>query len=115
PRRRGVIAVEELRADQNGHQALLDARIETAALAAPGVEGQRALQILTRDRSPECLFGDARKDPARAGKLFGRAVRVAHEDALAAGGLADALRNQRPLDLDILDARPGRVAVHVVG
>src|SRR6185312_9049851 len=115
PRWRRVVAVKKLRADQDGHQAFLNARIEPAALAALGVERERALQILARDRSPKGLFGDARKNLARARKLFRRTVRIAYEDALAAGRLADTFRHQRPLDLDVLDARTRRVAVHVVG
>ncbi len=107
-------AVQELGADENRQQALLNAGVETALLAPFLIERQSPFQIASRHRTAERLLRHAGKDLTRARQLLCGALGAAREELATARRLTHALRIQRPLQLHALNARTVRVAVHVV-
>src|SRR5690606_7003934 len=71
--------IEELRAREDGHQPLLDARLEPAGLAARAVKRQQRLEVGVRDGPPECAARELRQNLLRARQLLRRRLRVAAE------------------------------------
>src|ERR1019366_8812682 len=93
-------AIEELRADQNCRDDLLDSLVEGAASLAFGfVERHEALQVFLRHRpaegTPAQVFGDL----FRANRLAGF-LRLANEYQIAAGRSRNACWVERSGDLD---------------
>ena len=75
------------------------------------VEGQERVHVRLGRRTAIGPAREGRENVARAGRLFRRRLRPAHEQALAARRLADAHRVVRPGDDHAREVRGRRVAV----
>src|SRR5690606_31122872 len=87
--------IEELRARQDGHDALLDAGIEGGVAPSFIEESQRRGEIISGHRPSESLACDARQDALCTGQFFGGIRRAADEDARATRRVEDAVGHGR--------------------
>ncbi len=97
--RRTLGAIEELRTGENRRHRLLNGRVEVAGRAGVLVERERRLEILTRDGTPVRAARERGEDARGARQLVALVRRPAHEDALAAGRVAQAGNLERAHDL----------------
>src|SRR5207247_5346097 len=98
---------QEVDRDQNPSKRRLDAALEAALSPSRVIEREKRLNLVVAQRPAVCTASEPLENARRAGLLFGRPLRRAHENPAPAWRVAGTSRRMRTSSVDVVDGRIG--------